>query len=57
MTVAVMVAMVVAVVAVAVVVVIYCLDAKHTKFFTHIYLISLTNFCVRYCIYFHFTDE
>lgn len=57
MTVAVMVAMVLAVVAVAVVVVIYCLDAKHTKFFTHIYLISLTNFCVRYCIYFHFTDE
>lgn len=42
---------------VAVAVVTYYLDAKHTKFFTHIYLIPLTNCCVGYCIYFHFTDE
>lgn len=44
-------------VAVMVAVVTYYLDTKHTKFFTHIYLIPLTNYCVGYCIYFHFTDE
>lgn len=39
------------------VVVIIYLDVRHTKFFTHVYLIPLINCCMRQYIYSHFTDE